>query len=113
MFGKEIAARNELKKAFISDPLTHFVTQGEYKLDHNLSDLYIFLDNKFVITIHFNHELTQYINIGEINDELGGFSKRISTFSLDKFFTPEMTVKVLHRAIVELENSYSLVLSNN
>ena len=113
MFEKEIAARNELKKAFLNDSLTHFVTQGEYKIDHDLGDLYIFLNNKFVITIHFNHELTQYINIGEIDHELGGFSKRISTFSLDKFFTPEMTVKVLHRAIVELENSYALVLSDN
>ncbi len=113
MFQKEIAARNELKKAFVNDSLTHFVTQSEYKIDQDLGDLYIFLNNKFVITIHFNYELTQYINIAEFDNEVGGFGKRISTFSLDKFFTPEMTVKVLHRVIVELENKYALVLSGN
>ena len=41
--------RNELKKAFLNDSLTHFVTQGEYKIDHDLGDLYIFLNNKFNI----------------------------------------------------------------
>ena len=44
MFKKEIAARNELKKAFVNDSLTHFVTQSEYTIDHNLNDLYIFLN---------------------------------------------------------------------
>jgi hypothetical protein len=110
MFEKEIAARNELQKAFVNDSLTHLVTQGKYQIGHSISDLYIHLDNKFVITIHFNHELTQYITIAEMDDETGGHGKRISTSSLDKFFTPEMTVKVIHNAITELEHIKELDL---
>ena len=113
MFKKEIAARKELKQAFMRDGLTPFVTMNKYKIDESTLDLFIVVDNKFFIEVHFNNELTQYINIAEFDNEVGGFGKRISTFSLDKFFTPEMTVKVLHRAIVELENSYALVLSDN
>ena len=110
MFEKEIAARNELQKAFVNDSLTHLVTQGKYQIGHSISDLYIHLNNKFVITIHFNHELTQYITIAEMDDETGGHGQRISTLSLDKFFTAEMTVKVIHQAITELERVQELDL---
>jgi hypothetical protein len=111
MFEKEIAARNELRKAFVHDSLTHLVTQGKYQIEYSLNSLYIYLDNKFVITIYFNHELTQYITIAEFNDERNdNFGERISTFNLDKFFTPEMTVKVLHNAITELEHVLELDL---
>lgn len=110
MFEKEIAARNKLQKAFVNDSLTHLVTQGKYQIGHDMFDLYINLNNKFVITIHFNYELTQYITIDELDDEIGGHGRRISNLSLDKFFTAEMTVKVIHQAITELERVQELDL---
>jgi hypothetical protein len=116
MFGKEIAARKELKQAFMRDVLTPLVTQNKYKIDESTLDLFIVVNNKFFIEVHFNNELTQYVNICEVDVSIDGYAgpgKRISHFSLDKFFTPEMTVKVLHQVIVELENSYALVLSDN
>jgi len=116
MFGKEIAARKELKQAFITDGLTPFVTQNKYKIDESTLDLFIVVDNKFFIEVHFNNELTQYVNVCEVDVSIDGYAgpgKRISHFSLDKFFTPEMTVKVLHKVIVELESKYALVLSGN
>lgn len=111
MFQKEIAARNELREAFVRDSLTYLVTQGKYQIEYSLNDLYIYLDNKFVITIHFNHELTQYITIAEFNDERNdNFGEKISIINLDKFFTAEMTVKVIHQAITELERVQELDL---
>lgn len=116
MFEKEIAARIELKQAFIKDGLTPFVTMNKYTINESTLDLFICFDNKFFIEVHFNNELTQYVNVFEVDRSIKGFNgpgKVISNFSLDKFFTPEMTVKVLHKVITQLENSYSLVLSDN
>ena len=112
MLELETKAIHELEKAFNQDILTHFVTQNKYTIEENSSYLYIRF-NEFVFEIHINFELTKYFKVMEIDQTTKEFGKTISHFSLDKFFTPEMSVKVLHRVIVELDKTYPIVGLNN
>jgi hypothetical protein len=107
MFEKQMQAKQELKQAFQDHVLTRMVTENNYKIEENISNLYIIF-NSFSIDIHFNDELTKYFTINEIEN---GTKNHVpfSNFSLDKFFTADLTVQILLNLITKLEKTYALV----
>lgn len=92
---------NELRNAWFTDSMTHLVTiEDRFYIQDTKDDLYL-VNSEYAIQIHLNYENTKYVSIFKVSDELG-WGSPISHFSLDKFFSPEMVVKVLHQAIVKL-----------
>jgi hypothetical protein len=93
---------NELRNAWLADTMTHLVTiENRFYIQNTSNDLYL-INSEYAIQIHLNYENTKYVSIFKVSDELG-WGSPISHFSLDKFFNPEMVVKVLHQAILKLE----------
>ena len=91
---------NELRNAWFTDSMTHLVTvENRFYAQDVSNNLYLSNDD-YAIHIYVNYENTRYVSIYKI-EELG-WGAPISHFSLDKFFSPEMVVKVLHQAIVKL-----------
>jgi hypothetical protein len=100
MYQKQIAT---LRNAWDQDVLTRLITNNQYEIDETNTDL-LLISKEHYVQIHFNYENTKYVTIYELDGDIIQLGKKITHFSLDKFFTPEMTVKVLHNAITELEH---------
>jgi hypothetical protein len=93
---------NELRNAWFTDSMTHLVTvENRFYVQDTKDDLYL-VNSEYAIQIHLNYENTKYVSIFKV-EELG-WGSPISHFSLDKFFSPEMVVKVLHQAILRLND---------
>jgi hypothetical protein len=94
---------NELRNAWFTDSMTHLVTiENRFYIQDTKDDLYL-VNSEYAIQIHLNYENTKYVSIFKVSDELG-WGSPISHFSLDKFFSPEMVVKVLHQTILKLND---------
>ena len=100
MYQKEIA---KLRNAWGQNVLVPLVTWNQYKIDETKTDL-LLISKEHYVQIHFNYENTKYVTIYELDGDIIQLGKKITHFSIDKFFTPEMTVKVLLNAIEELEH---------
>jgi hypothetical protein len=93
---------NELRNAWFTDSMTHLVTiENRFYIQDTKDDLYL-VNSEYAIQIHLNYENTKYVSIFKV-EELG-WGSPISHFSLDKFFSPEMVVKVLHQTILRLND---------
>ena len=97
---KEIA---KLRKAWGQNvvPLT---TWNQYQIYETNIELFLVSDI-YEIKVLFNYENTKYVTISEIVDETNDWKNKITHFSIDKFFTPEMTIKILLNVIEELEHA--------
>ena len=92
---------DEMRNAWFTDSMTNLVTvEDRFYIQNTMHDLHL-VNSEYAIQIHFNYENTKYVSIFKISDELG-WGSPISHFSLDRFFSPEMVVKVLHQTILKL-----------
>ena len=101
MYQKQIAT---LRNAWDQDVLTRLVTNNQYEIDETNTDL-LLISKEHYVQIHFNYENTKYVTIYELDGDIIQLGKKITHFSLDKFFTPEMTIKILLNVIEELEHA--------
>jgi hypothetical protein len=91
---------DEMRNAWFTDSMTNLVTvENRFYIQDTVNDLYL-VNSEYAIQIHFNYENTKYVSIFKVGEL--GWGSPISHFSLDRFFSPEMVVKVLHQTILRL-----------
>jgi hypothetical protein len=93
---------DEMRNAWFTDSMTNLVTiENRFYFQDTKYDLYL-VNSEYAIQIEFNYENTKYVSIFKVDDL--GWGSPISRISLDKFFSPEMVVKVLHQTILRLND---------